>query len=52
MVGLQAMMEERRLRIDRLTIKPNLSIGGVAGGVKFVVNGILFKFALDWVFVF
>lgn len=35
--------------LKRLTIKPATSIGGLAGGVKFVHNGILFKFALDWV---
>ena len=26
---------------------PPVSLGGVAGGEKYVVNGILFKFALD-----
>lgn len=29
------------------TIKP-LAVGGAAGGEKFVYNGILFKFAVDW----
>jgi len=36
-------------RVARLTIKPCTSIGGAAGGVKFIHHGILFKFALDWV---
>jgi Clustered mitochondria len=40
---------EFEARIDKLTIKPSTSIGGAAGGVKFIHNGILFKFALDWV---
>jgi len=31
-----------------MTIKP-ASVGGNAGGIKFVHRGILFKFALDWV---
>lgn len=39
---------EKKKRLERLTIKP-ISIGGRAGGVKFVHRGILFKFALDWV---
>ena len=29
------------------TIKP-VSIGGIAGGEKFIANGILFKFAVDF----
>lgn len=37
------------LRVSRLTIKPCTTLGGAAGGVKFIHNGILFKFALDWV---
>jgi len=40
---------EIQRRLHLLTIKPDLSIGGSAGGVKFKHGGILFKFALDWV---
>ncbi len=29
------------------TIKPNLVLGGVAGGEKYVCQNILFKFAVD-----
>jgi len=35
-------------KIANMTIKPDNSIGGVAGGIKFLHNGIMFKFALDW----
>jgi hypothetical protein len=30
------------------TIKPLKNVGGKAGGEKFLYNGILFKFAVDW----
>ncbi|KAL6070346.1 Clu domain-containing protein [Balamuthia mandrillaris] len=30
------------------TIRPSSSIGGQAGGQKFLYHGILFKYALDW----
>lgn len=40
------IISERYLPVEDKTIKP-LDIGGVAGGDKYVVMGILFKFALD-----
>lgn len=33
---------------ENKTIKPTKSIGGNAGGEKYLFNGILFKFAIDW----
>jgi hypothetical protein len=30
------------------TIKPVTGLGGYAGGEKYIYNGILFKFAIDW----
>jgi len=44
--------EEFLEKISYLTIKPTSKLGGVAGGLKFVHNGILFKFALDCVRLF
>ena len=40
------IISEMYLPIDAKTIKP-VSVGGVAGGDKYVVHGILFKFAVD-----
>lgn len=33
---------------EHKTIKPTSSVGGNAGGEKYLFNGILFKFAVDW----
>jgi len=44
-----SLKREVESRLSRLTIKPDGSMGGFAGGVKFRHGGILFKFALDWV---
>jgi len=40
------IITERFLSVDEKTIKP-IDIGGRAGGVKFIVSGVLFKFAID-----
>lgn len=45
----ESLKQEIERRIAALTIKPDTTLGGVAGGVKFKHNGILFKFALAWV---
>src|SRR3989338_4073081 len=37
---------ESYLSPEQKTIKP-ISIGGIAGGEKFIIQGILFKFAFD-----
>ena len=41
------IISERYVPLDKKTIKPVSSIGGVAGGEKYIVNNILFKFAVD-----
>ncbi|PRP82048.1 hypothetical protein PROFUN_03738 [Planoprotostelium fungivorum] len=41
------IINEETLSIDQKTIKP-ISIGGQAGGEKYVHAGILYKFAKDW----
>ncbi len=38
---------ERSLPVDKKTLKPMSSLGGVAGGEKYCAAGILFKFAVD-----
>lgn len=43
----QIIISEVYLPPSKKTIRPNESIGGVIGGEKFVVQNILFKFALD-----
>eukprot|EP01117_Protostelium_nocturnum_P018219 TRINITY_DN7584_c0_g1_i1.p1 TRINITY_DN7584_c0_g1~~TRINITY_DN7584_c0_g1_i1.p1 ORF type:complete len:891 (+),score=348.35 TRINITY_DN7584_c0_g1_i1:80-2752(+) len=40
------IITENSLPIERKTIKP-VEIGGIAGGQKFIVSGILFKFCID-----
>lgn len=40
-------VSELNLPHDRKTIKPDKRLGGVAGGLKYIVQNILFKFALD-----
>jgi hypothetical protein len=42
----KVIITERFLSYDEKTIKP-IDIGGRAGGVKFIVSGVLFKFAID-----
>jgi hypothetical protein len=37
---------ECHLPFEQKTLKP-VSVGGVAGGEKYIVSGILFKFAID-----
>eukprot|EP00727_Mastigamoeba_balamuthi_P007903 m51a1_g3733 hypothetical protein (1030) ;mRNA; f:31267-34919 len=41
------IIAERHLHVYEKTIRPKEDIGGVAGGEKFVVSNILFKFAHD-----
>src|SRR5262249_1752149 len=41
------VVSELNLPHDRKTIKPDKRLGGVAGGLKYIVQNILFKFALD-----
>lgn len=43
----RVIISELSVPVLNKTIKPT-SIGGAAGGEKYVVNGILFKFALDF----
>ncbi len=43
----KVIISEAQLPPALRTIKP-VSIGGTAGGEKFITHGILFKFALDW----
>lgn len=43
----RVIISELSVPIQNKTIKPT-SIGGAAGGEKYIVNGILFKFALDF----
>ncbi len=43
----RVIISELSVPIHYKTIKPT-SIGGTAGGEKYIVNGILFKFALDF----
>mgnify|MGYP001145372330 CR=1 FL=1 len=38
---------EKELPYQRKTIKPELEMGGVAGGLKYIHSGILFKFSVD-----
>ncbi len=40
------IIEELFVPYERKTIKPLLALGGVHGGLKYVVHGILFKFCL------
>jgi hypothetical protein len=35
------------LPVEKKTIKPQKDLGGVAGGVKYRAQGIMFKFAVD-----
>lgn len=43
----RVIISELSVPIQNKTIRPT-SIGGAAGGEKYIVNGILFKFALDF----
>lgn len=40
------IIAERFLKPEYKTIKPT-SVGGIAGGEKFIVNSVLFKFSID-----
>lgn len=42
----KTIIRETRLKIEDRTIKP-IDVGGVAGGLKYIHNGIMYKFALD-----
>jgi hypothetical protein len=42
------IISEKHLPSEAKTIKPAASLGGVAGGPKYVYHGIVFKFATDW----
>jgi hypothetical protein len=44
----KVIISEACVPVAQKTIKPSASMGGVAGGEKFVAGGILFKFAVDW----
>eukprot|EP01105_Mastigella_eilhardi_P018223 TRINITY_DN4210_c0_g1_i2.p1 TRINITY_DN4210_c0_g1~~TRINITY_DN4210_c0_g1_i2.p1 ORF type:complete len:820 (+),score=192.17 TRINITY_DN4210_c0_g1_i2:941-3400(+) len=41
------IISELYLPVEQKTIKPRLSAGGVAGGLKYFVHNIMFKFACD-----
>jgi hypothetical protein len=43
----QIIVSEVYLPVSRKTIKPDKTVGGVIGGEKYIVQNILFKFALD-----
>ena len=47
----KVIISEKYLPHQAKTIKP-VAMGGIAGGVKYVVHGILFKFAIDTTGVF
>lgn len=34
------------LPIEKKTVKPSAKFGGIAGGVKYLMDGIIFKFAV------
>lgn len=42
------IISEVFLSNDNKTFKPSVAAGGNAGGEKYILNGILFKFAVDW----
>jgi len=42
----KVIISERNVPVEKKHIQP-ISLGGVAGGMKFQCNGILFKFAVD-----
>lgn len=42
----KTIIEEKILPLDQKSIKP-VSIGGVAGGEKYIYEGIFFKFSID-----
>jgi hypothetical protein len=44
----QIIITEVFLKNKFRTIRPFAEVGGNAGGEKFIYNGILFKFAVDW----
>ena len=41
------IISEVHLPVEQKSIKPASELGGIAGGEKYVVHGILFKFAVD-----
>ena len=41
------IIEEVSLPTEEKTIKP-VDVGGIAGGIKYISNNILFKFSLDF----
>jgi hypothetical protein len=45
------IISERFLPRERRTINPT-SVGGLAGGEKYIYHGILFKFAVDWLGIY
>lgn len=46
------IISEAHLPAEQKTIKPTSSLGGVIGGEKFLVHGILFKFSSDVLGIF
>ena len=46
MIYGKAIIKERNLPLHQKTIRP-INIGGIAGGDKYIVQGILFKFPKD-----
>jgi len=46
------IISERYLPIEQKTIKPSSELGGIAGGEKYIVHNIIFKFCTDHVGLF
>jgi hypothetical protein len=46
------IISERFLPPAARTINPCVSVGGLAGGEKYIYHGILFKFAVDWLNIY
>jgi hypothetical protein len=47
----KVIISERNLPPHCRTINP-VSVGGVAGGEKYIYHGILYKFAVDWLRIY
>lgn len=43
----RTIVRESALEVDERTIKPESAMGGVAGGAKYVVDDVVYKFAVD-----
>lgn len=46
------LVEEKGLPISQRTFTPLSAAGGLAGGEKYLIHGVLFKFAIDFVGIY